>query len=93
VGGGPAGLLKSKAFIYKCADCDRQTSVTAATIMRANKLLPTIWFWVAFFDGDALHGISALQLQNRLGLESYWYRLNFVRQTRAAQCAPPWGQA
>ena len=70
-GGGRAGLLKSKAFIYKCADCDRQTSVTAATIMRANKLLPTIWFWVAFFDGDALHGISPLQLQNRLGLGSY----------------------
>jgi len=35
-------LLKSKAFIYECAECGRQTSVTAATIMRANKLLLTI---------------------------------------------------
>jgi hypothetical protein len=41
-GGGRAGLLKSKAFIYECAECGRQTSVTAATIMRANKLLLTI---------------------------------------------------
>jgi hypothetical protein len=70
-GGGRAGLLKSKAFIYECAECGRQTSVTAATIMRANKLLLTIWFWAAFFDADTLHGISALQLQNRLGLGSY----------------------
>ena len=34
-GGGRARLLKSKAFIYDCAECRRQTSVTAATIMRA----------------------------------------------------------
>lgn len=51
--------------------CGRQTSVTAATIMCVSKLLLTIWFWVTFFDGDAPHGISALQLQNRPGLGSY----------------------
>ena len=36
--GGRAWLLKTKAFTYECADCGRQTSVTAGTIMHASKL-------------------------------------------------------
>src|SRR5271170_5342092 len=42
-GGGRAWLLKTKAFTYECADCGRQTSVTAGTIMHASKLPLTIW--------------------------------------------------
>jgi len=42
-------LLKTKAFTYEYADCGRQTSVTAGTIMHASKLPLTIWFWAAFF--------------------------------------------
>jgi DNA-directed RNA polymerase subunit RPC12/RpoP len=40
--GGKACLLQSKAFTYKCADCGRQTSVSAGTIMHASKLPLTI---------------------------------------------------
>ena len=43
-GEGRAWLLKSKAFTYECADCGRQTSVSASTIMHASKLPLTIWF-------------------------------------------------
>jgi hypothetical protein len=45
----PGWAAEDKAFIYECADCGRQTPVTAATIMRANKLPLTIWFWAVFF--------------------------------------------
>src|SRR5215472_11039407 len=53
-GGGRAWLLNSKAFTYECADCGRQTSVTAGTIMYASNLPLMMWFWAVFFDGDAL---------------------------------------
>ena len=58
-GEGRAWLLKTKAFTYECADCGRQTSVTAGTIMHASKLPLTIWFWAAF--------LMATQLQRHLG--------------------------
>jgi len=70
-GGGRAWLLKTKAFTYECADCGRQTSVTAGTIMHASKLPLTVWFWAAFLMATHSNGISALQLQNQLALGSY----------------------
>ena len=70
-GGGRAWLLQTKAFTFECADCGRQTSVTAGTIMHASKLPLTIWFWAAFLMATHSNGISALQLQNQLGLGSY----------------------
>src|SRR4051794_10917456 len=63
-------LLKTKAFTYECADCGRQTSVTAGTIMHASKLPLTVWFWSAFLMATHSNGISALQLQNQLALGS-----------------------
>ena len=70
-GGGRAWLLKTKAFTYECADCRRQTSVTAGTIMHASKLPLTMWFWAAFLMSTHSNGISALQLQSQLSLGSY----------------------
>ena len=68
---GRAWLLKTKTFIYeRAADCDRQTSVTAGTIMHASKLPLTMWFWAAFSMATYSNGISALQLQNQLDLAS-----------------------
>jgi hypothetical protein len=81
-GGGRAWLLQTKAFINECADCGRQTSVTAGTIMHASKLPLTIWFWVASLMTTHANGISAPQLQNQLGLGSY--------RTAGMLCAAPW---
>ena len=36
--GGKAWRLETKAWTYECADCGRQTSVTAGTIMHHSKL-------------------------------------------------------
>ena len=59
-GGGRAWLLQTKAFTYECADCRRQTSVTAGTIMHASKLPLTTWFWAAFLMATHSNGISAV---------------------------------
>src|ERR1700758_3020044 len=84
-GGGRAWLLKTKAFTYECADCGRQTSVTAGTIMHASKLPLTVWFWAAFLMATHSNGISALQLQNQLDLGSYR-----TPGCCAPSCAAPW---
>jgi hypothetical protein len=39
--------LQTKPWIWECAGCGRQTSVTAGTIMRHPTLPPTLWFWAA----------------------------------------------
>src|SRR5215472_3349039 len=50
-GGGRAWLLKTKAFTYECADCGRQTSVTAAgTVIAAAN--------VTMSDGSQFQGTS-----------------------------------
>jgi len=87
-GGGRARLLKSKAFTYECADCGRQTSVTAGTILHASKLPLTVWFWAAFLMATHSNGISALQLQNQLGLGSYRTAWMLCAKLRRAMVNP-----
>jgi hypothetical protein len=70
-GGSRAWRLQIKDFTYECASCGRQTSVVAGTIMHASTLPLTNWFWAAFLMATHSNGISALQLQNQLGLGSY----------------------
>jgi hypothetical protein len=87
-GGGRAWLLQTKTFTNECADCGRQTSVTAGTIMHASKLPLTIWFWAAFLMATHSNGISALQLQNQLGLGSYRTAWMLCAKLRRAMVNP-----
>src|SRR5205085_9816727 len=91
-GGGRAWLLKTKVFTYECADCGRQTSVTAGTIMHASKLPLTLWFWAAYLMATHSNGISALQLQRQLGLGSYksaWLLCAKLRRSKVASDRSP----
>jgi hypothetical protein len=63
--------LQTKAWTWECADCGRQTSVTAGTIMHHSKLPLTTWFWASYLMATHSNGISALQLQRQLALGSY----------------------
>jgi hypothetical protein len=72
----------------------KQTSVTAATVMR-RKLPLTVWFSAAYLIATHADGISALQLQKQLGLASYkttWLLCAKLRRTMVAPGrAPPNG--
>ncbi len=46
--------LQTKRWTWECAQCGRQTSVTAGTIMHHSKLPLTTWFWAAYLM--ATHG-------------------------------------
>ena len=60
--------LTSRPRLYECLDCGRQTSITAGTAMHRSKLPLTVWFWAAHLMSTHSNGMSALQLQNQLGV-------------------------
>ena len=60
--------LETKAWTWECADCGRQTSVTAGTIMHRTHLPLRTWFLAAHLMATHSNGISALQLQAKLGI-------------------------
>lgn len=63
-----AVTLKSRPRLLECLDCGRQTSVTAGTMMHRSKLALTIWFWAAHLMATHSNGMSALQLEDQLGV-------------------------
>src|SRR5260221_2922566 len=60
--------LKSRPRLHECLDCGRQTSVTAGTVMHRSRLPLTTWFWAAHLMTTHSNGMSALQLQEQLGV-------------------------
>lgn len=87
-GGVRGGALETKAWTHECADCGRQTSVTAGTVMHGSKLPLTVWFWAAYLMATHCNGISALQVQKQLGLGSYRTAWLLCAKLRRAMVAP-----
>ena len=70
--GGTRGReLKGARCRRECADCGRQTSVTAGTVMHRSHLPLKTWFLAAHLVATHSNGISALQMQAQLGIGSY----------------------
>jgi hypothetical protein len=75
--------LETKAWTWECAACARQTSVMAGTIMHCTHLPLRTWFLAAHLVATHSNGISALQLQAKLGIGSYkaaWLLLHKLRK-------------
>jgi len=87
-GSGRAWALATKAWTFECAACHRQTSVTAGTVLHGSKLPLTVWFWAAYLMATHSNGISALQLQQQLGLGSYKSAWLLCAKLRRAMVAP-----
>ena len=69
---------------FECACCGKQTSVTAGTIMHGTHLPLRTWFIAAHLVATHSNGISALQLQGKLGIGSYkaaWLLLHKFRKS------------
>jgi predicted RNA-binding Zn-ribbon protein involved in translation (DUF1610 family) len=78
-----AALLKTRARLYECLDCGRQTSVTAGTIMHRSKLPLTSWFWAAHLMTTHSNGMSARQLADQLSVtyKTTWLLTQKLRRT------------
>jgi hypothetical protein len=69
--------------LWQCKTCGHQTSVTAGTVMHRTRTPLLTWFWAAFWMTAHKPGLSALQLQNMLGLARYetaWLILHKLRR-------------
>ncbi len=67
----------------ECADCGRQTSVTAGTVMHRTRLPLKTRFLTAHIVATHSSGIPALQLQAQLGIgsdKSAWLLLQKLRR-------------
>jgi transposase-like protein len=72
----------------ECADCGRQTSVTAGTVFHRTRTPLTVWFAAAWQMTSQKHGVSALGLQRVLGLGSYQTAWMMLQRLRAAMVRP-----
>lgn len=87
-GGVRGWALETKAWTHECAECHKQTSVTAGTVMHGSKLPLTVWFWAAYLMATHSNGISALQVQKQLGLGSYRTAWMLCAKLRRSMVAP-----
>ena len=66
---------------WQCADCGRQTTVTAGTMMNHSKLSLRTWFLAIYLVTQAKNAISSLELMRALGV-GYRAAWNLHRKLR-----------
>jgi len=77
---------------YECKQCHRQTSVTAGTVFHKLRQPLRILFWAVYLIGTGKQGISAKELQRKLGIKSYrtvWNLMHRIRTVMASSSAFP----
>jgi hypothetical protein len=75
-----------RAQLYQCLEptCKQQFSATSGTIFHDSHLPLRTWFMAIALIVDAKKGISAVQLQEHLGIGSYrtaWYMAHRIRKS------------
>jgi len=77
---------------YQCTNCRHQTSVTAGTVFHKLRQPLVNLFWAVYLIATTKKGISAMELQRKLGLKSYrtaWTLLHKIRAAMASSQAFP----
>lgn len=57
--------------VCRCRHCNRDTSLTAGTVMERTHTPLSVWFWAAYNVASQAPGMSAVQFQRQLGLPRY----------------------
>lgn len=97
--------LRGKPWVWECAGeeadedgvlspCRKQVSVIAGTVMHGTHLPLRTWFLAAHLVTTHSNGISALQLQGKLGIGSYktaWLLLHKLRRAMVDPDREPLG--
>jgi transposase-like protein len=69
--------------LYACLECGKRFTPTVGTVFHKSHLPLTKWFMAIAIVMDAKKGMSALQLQQHLGIGSYrtaWYMVHRIRK-------------
>ena len=81
-------MLATRPRVVKCRACERETSVTAGTILHGTKTSLLVWFWAVFLVATQTPGISALELQKKLGIPRYETAFQLLHKLCAAMVRP-----
>ena len=73
---------------WECAECGRQTSVTAGTIFQDTRVPLPVWFRAMWWVTAQKNGASALGLQRVLGLKKYETAWTMLHKLRRAMVRP-----
>jgi len=74
--------------LWRCSACRYETSVMAGTIFQDSKLPLTLWFRAMWQVTSQKNGLSAMSLQNVLGLGSYRTAWLMLHKLRSAMVRP-----
>ena len=80
--------LAKRPRVLKCRSCLHETSVTAGTFMHRTKTSLQVWFWAAYLVATQTPGISALEIQKKLGIPRYETAFQLMHKLRAAMVRP-----
>lgn len=85
---GEAYRFESRPMVLRCRKCQRNTYLTAGTVMHATRTPLQIWFWGAYLVSTQTPGMSALQFQRQLGLSRYETAFQLLHKLRAGMVRP-----
>ena len=80
--------FSARLKVLKCRFCHQDTSVTAGTVMHRSKTNTLIWFWSIFLVSTQTPGVSALELQKKLGIARYETAFQILHKLRAEMVRP-----
>ena len=86
--GGDPFRLATRPRALVCRSCRHETSVTAGTIMHRTKTPLQVWFWAAYLVATQTPGISALEMQKKLGIPRYETAFQLMHKLRSAMVRP-----
>jgi hypothetical protein len=86
--GEPWRFPNRSSVVLRCIGCERDTSLTADTVMQRTHTPISIWFWAAYLVSSQTPGMSAVQFQRQLGLKRYETAFQILHKLRAAMVRP-----
>jgi hypothetical protein len=73
---------------WACSGCGRKVSVAAGTIFDRVRIPLSVWFAAAWYITRTNHGVSARQLQRRVGVKCFQTARTMLAKLRAALKPP-----
>lgn len=83
-----AHAWRLKRGLFQCRGCDAMVSVTAGTVFHQSHLPLRVWFRAMWWVTNQKSGITALGLQQALGLGSYRTAWSCLQKLRRAMVRP-----
>jgi len=79
---------KTRRGLFRCTACQRQTSVTAGTVLEGTRKPLQMWFQALWYVTSLKQGGSATGLRQVLGLGSYQTAWTWLHKLRRAMVRP-----